>query len=154
MQCYLDGRDVGRPCPPTSVLQQAFTTEVSRTQRRSDGTISLEGRRFEIPSRYRHFQRVCVRYAAWDLGRVHLADPHTGLLLDRLYPLDKHRNADAQRAAKPTLVGAPLTATPEPPSGMAPLLQKILQQYAITGLPPAYLPKDSTPSAQPTDSTH
>ena len=27
------------------------------------------------------------------------------------------------------------------PSSMAPLLQKLIQQYATTGLPPAYLPK-------------
>jgi hypothetical protein len=34
---------------------------------------------------------------------------------------------------------------------MAPLLQKLIQQYAVTGLPPAYLPKTS--STQPPD-TH
>lgn len=151
LQCYMDGRDVGRACPPTQTLRQAFTAEVSRTQRRSDGTFSLEGRRFEVPSRYRHFDRLCVRFASWDLAQVYLADPDTGLLLDRLYPLDKQRNADAQRAAKPTLPGTPPGALPtNPPSGMAPLLQKILQQYATTGLPPAYLPKDST-TPTPTD---
>jgi len=33
---------------------------------------------------------------------------------------------------------------------MAPLLQKIIHQYATTGLPPAYLPKDqSTPDPNP-----
>lgn len=34
---------------------------------------------------------------------------------------------------------------------MAPLLQKILRQYATTGLPPAYLPKDDLP---PIPSSH
>jgi len=28
---------------------------------------------------------------------------------------------------------------------MAPLLQKIIQQYAATGLPPAYLPQPQNP---------
>ena len=34
--------------------------------------------------------------------------------------------------------------TPSP--GIAPLLQKIIKQYASTGLPPAYLPKTDPPN--------
>jgi hypothetical protein len=143
LQRYLAARDVGRPSPATLELRQAFTAEITRTQRRSDGTLSLAGRRFEIPSRYRHFTRVHVRHAAWDLSQVHVCDPDTGRVLDRLYPLDKARNADARRAAKPALIGAPAAA---PASGMAPLLQKILRDYATTGLPAAYLPKDDLAS--------
>ena len=37
-----------------------------RSQRRSDGTNSVDGVRFEIPARYRHFREVTVRYARWD----------------------------------------------------------------------------------------
>ena len=139
LQCFLEGREVTRPCPGTEVLHQAFTTEVTRTQRRSDGTISLEGRRFEIPSRYRHFAEVHVRYASWDLSQVHLCEPVSGQWLTRLYPLDKARNADGQRALKTPLL-EPSDGASAP--GMAPLLQKILREYATTGLPPAYLPKD------------
>jgi transposase InsO family protein len=147
LQCFVDGRDVGRPAPSAEALRQAFTAEITRTQRRSDGTLSLGGRRFEIPSRYRHFTHVHVRHASWDLSQVHLVDPHTGTLLCRLYPLDKTRNAEGQRAAKPSLLDAP----PAPPTcGMAPLLQHILRQYATTGLPPAYLPKDDLPPLPPT----
>lgn len=146
LQCFLEGRDVGRPAPSSDALREAFTSEITRTQRRSDGTLSLLGRRFEIPSRYRHFARVHVRYAAWDLSQVHLVDPHTGALLTRLYPLDKARNAEGLRAAKPSLIEAPTTG---PAPGMAPLLQKILRQYATTGLPPAYLPKDDLPPVPP-----
>jgi len=40
---------------------------------------------------------------------------------------------------------------PVPPAGMAPLLEKLIQQYATTGLPPAYLPKEPTPSEPETD---
>jgi hypothetical protein len=134
---------VGRPAPDGTALREAFTSEITRTQRRSDGTISLEGCRFEIPSRYRHFVQVHLRYASWDLSQVHLVDPHNGTLLCRIYPLDKSRNADAQRAAKASFIDAP---SAEPVPGMAPLLQKILRQYATTGLPPAYFPKDDLPS--------
>ncbi|MGH7337349.1 MAG: IS481 family transposase, partial [Myxococcota bacterium] len=67
---YLEGPDVGRPCPPSETLRNAFRRKVGRTQRRSDGTIQLEGQRFELPSRLRQMTRVVVRYAKWDLGRV------------------------------------------------------------------------------------
>lgn len=137
---YLNDKDVGQPCPSTEKLRLAFTAEVKRTQRRSDGTLSLEGIRFEIPSRYGHLEKICVRYAAWDLASVYLSDPQTGAILCRIYPQDKKKNAEGLRAPK-----TPTLTSPEPSSpGMAPLLQKIISQYAATGLPPAYLPKPQT----------
>ena len=143
LQCYLHHRDVGRPCPSSAELKMAFTAETGRTQRRSDGTISLKGIRFEVPSRYHHFQRLSVRAAFWDLRQVHLVEPKTGAILCRLFPLDKRKNAQGERAAKGgSALDRPATAAVSPaPSSMAPLLQKLIQQYAITGLPPAYLPK-------------
>ncbi len=48
---YLNSPHVGRESPTSNQLRQAFRAEVTRTQRKSDGTLSLEGRRFEIPSR-------------------------------------------------------------------------------------------------------
>jgi transposase InsO family protein len=70
--------DVLRASPSSNALREAFRLETTRRQRHSDGTISLEGVRFEIPSRYRHFSDVAVRYARWDLGRVDLVDPRGG----------------------------------------------------------------------------
>lgn len=137
-QRFLHHKDVGRPCPDTEQLKLAFTTEVRRTQRRSDGTLSLEGVRFEIPSRYGHLERLSVRYASWDLSSVYLTDLKTGAILCRLYPQDKKKNAEGWRAPRTPVAGS---LAPIPPSGLAPLLEKILQQYATTGLPPAYLPK-------------
>lgn len=78
----------GRPAPETAALALCFTAEVSRTQRRSVGTLTLGGVRFEVPSRYRHLERLHVRAASWDLRQVHLVDPKTGVALCRLYPLD------------------------------------------------------------------
>jgi hypothetical protein len=82
-----------------------------------------------------------VRAAGWDLSQVHLADPKTGAILCRLFPLDKRKNAQGERAAKGSALDRPAAAISPAPSSMAPLLQKLIQQYAITGLPPAYLPK-------------
>ena len=66
--------DVLRHSPSSESLRDAFRLETKRIQRQSDGTISLEGVRFEIPARHRHFREVTVRYARWDLGRVDLVD--------------------------------------------------------------------------------
>jgi putative transposase len=146
LERFLNDKDVGRPCPDSDKLKLAFTTEVQRTQRRSDGTLSLEGIRFEIPSRYAHLEKLTVRYASWDLSTVYLSDLQTGEILCRLYPQDKTKNAQGRRAPK-----TPIVSSPEPvaPPGMAPLLKKIIQQYATTGLPPAYLPKHDQPQNLP-----
>jgi putative transposase len=142
---FLESPDVGRPCPSPDDLRLAFTQEISRTQRRSDGTISIQGTRFEIPSRFRHFRRVTVRYAFWNLACVHLTDPRTGIALARLYPLDRAHNADGLRRSLNHNRGtseneSDPSASPEE---TAPLLRKLLADYAATGLPPAYLPKTS-----------
>ena len=78
-------------------MRRAFRCRVQRRQRRSDGTISLEGKRFEVPARFRHLESLHVAYARWDLSAVELVDPHTGTPLCPLYPLDKAANASGQR---------------------------------------------------------
>jgi transposase InsO family protein len=105
---FLAGPDVSRPSPDSTALRLAFTKTAARSQRRSDGTISLEGRRFEIPGRYRHLEKVAIRYASWDLSQVHLVDGRTEKVLCRLYPLDKERNASGlRRPLDPLGSGAP-----------------------------------------------
>lgn len=135
LERYRAGPDVGRECPPADKLCRAFQIELTRTQRRSDGTIPLQGRRFEIPSQFAHLREVRVRYARWDLSRVNLIDPHRGAVLCALYPLDKGANAAALRQ-----VARPGEAPPPAAGGMAPLLKKMLADFAATGLPPPYLP--------------
>ena len=140
---YVEAKDVGRPCPESEHLRQAFTAQLSRTQRQSDGTLSVEGIRFELPSRYRHLKQVTVRFASWDLSHVYLADPRSGHLLCRLDPQDKQKNADGRRRSKQPLIEAgPGPWAQTHGGGMAPLLRKLIAQYAATGLVPAYLPKD------------
>ena len=134
---HLAGPTVARPCPESATLCEAFRIEVKRRARRSDGTFSLAGCRFEIPGRYRHLNDVYLRYARWDLSRVDLVDPRTGTVLCPIKPLDKSANADAQRR-KLDPVGRDIS--PLPPSGMAPLLLQLLAEHAATGMPPAYLP--------------
>lgn len=136
MQRYLAGPNVGRECPGSEELRAAFRIEVKRKQRRSDGTVSLDGQRFEIPSRYRRLDQIHLRYARWDFSRVDLIDARSGQLLCPVRPLDKAANADAlRRRVDPTT-----DMTPMPAAGIAPLLKKMIADYAATGLPPAYLP--------------
>jgi transposase InsO family protein len=131
-------QSVGRRSPEPQRLREVFRMEVSRKQRRSDGTCSLEGVRFEIPSRYRHLERVRLRVARWDLSFVHLMDPVRNLSLCALYPVDKVKNASGIRRNRDDQL---VTDEPVVKSGrIAPYLQKLMDEHAQSGLPPAYLP--------------
>jgi hypothetical protein len=145
---YLTAPTLGRPSPSPAELRRAFRAEAVRTQRRSDGTFSLLGRRFEVPARYRHLERLHLRYAGWDLSAVDLVDPRSAEILSPLYPLDKQHNASGRRRRIAPAAAATEACSPSAPprSAMAPLLSELLRQYAATGLPPAYLPKEAKKS--------
>ena len=135
---FLSDSNVLRESPSAETLRRLFRLKSTRTQRRSDGTLSIEGVRFEIPNRFRHFQKLHVRYARWDLSSVDLVDQRTGVLLATMHPLNKVKNAEGHRRRLEPL-GA---ATSPPESEMAPLLKKLLADYAALGVPPAYIPKE------------
>jgi len=138
---YLDADEVGRPAPDSQALAAAFRQQVMRRQRRADGTVSLAGKRFEIPNAYRHLEQLCLRYAPWDLRTVSLVDARTDADLCRLHPLDKRANADQRRRALVPTTTAAATMTEPTPTGIAPLLKQLMREHAATGLPPAYLPR-------------
>lgn len=151
----LAGPSVVRPCLSSDALRRAFRMEVRRKQRKSDGTITFNGVRYEIPSAYRTLEWVSVRVARWDLSSIDLVDPRTGAHLGTLLPLDKEKNADGRRRALSRDDGGSrdveYDARPRP-VGVAPLLRELMAQYAATGLPPAYLPQDQrvdAPAGEP-----
>lgn len=150
LERFAEAADVLRASPCSDALRSAFRLPARRRQRQTDGTISLEGIRFEIPARYRHFRDLMVRYARWDLSRVDLVDEH-GTVLAPIYPLDRTANADGHRG--PLKRDEPDVDDPpekQPSNGeMPPLLQRILDEYSASGLPPAYLPKQ--PNSQKGD---
>jgi putative transposase len=137
---FLAGPEVTRPSPDSATLKLAFTRTERRTLRKSDGTFTIEGRRFEVPNRYRHLTHLELRFASWDLALVHLVDEQTGTVLCRLFPQDKTRNASGLRRSLEPITTEPIAI--KPAGGMAPLLASLIEQRAATGLPPAYLPKD------------
>lgn len=136
---FLAGPAVTRPCPDAATLKLAFTRSERRTLRKSDCTIVIEGRRFEVPNQYRHLAVLEVRFATWDLALVHSVDPQTGIVLCRLFPQDKAANANGRRRSLRPVSAEPVAP---PARGIAPLLANLIERQAATGLPPAYLPKD------------
>ena len=134
---------VGRTAPTHAQLQQTFACERTRVQRRSDGTVSIEGVRFELPGRLRTLTKPIVRYQRWDLSRAWVVDDCNDTVLATIRPLDKASNADGRRR---TLQPVHPDETPadQPVEEIPALLRKYLEEYAATGLPPAYLPLEET----------
>lgn len=131
---------VARPAPAGDVLRHAFTAVATRKQRPSDGTISLEGARFEVPSRLRPLSKLTVRYRRWDLSEACLVDPRNGAVLARVVPEDPQRNADGLRKTMDT--AAPLEPQTNSDDPYPPHLRALMETYAADGMPPAYLPLD------------
>jgi hypothetical protein len=140
LQRMLNGPDVSRPTPASDFLRLAFTRRLSRTPRRSDATVTVDGVRYELPARFAQLRSVILRSASWDKSLITLVDPNTDAPLARLLPQDKAKNASGiRRSRHPD--NAPETG--EPTADPLPaLLRKWMADYAATGLPPAYLPKE------------
>jgi len=151
LERFTTAASVLRDSPSAEALRLAFRIEVSRQQRSSDGTVSLDGRRFEVPQAYGHLRQLHLRYARWDLSQADLIDERSGAILATLYPLDKARYADGRRrpraALNPVLTPPPSSRTEGQP---APVLRQLLAQFAATGLPMAMIhhnePNDKDPS--------
>ena len=133
--------NASRDCPDGAALRSAFRIAVKRTLRRSDGTLSLDGVRFQVPKPWRHLLEARLRYARWDLTVAELVTGSDDCLC-LLHPLDKRAHADAVR--RPAVVaGDADDADAGPGAGKAEtpaLLGKILRKQAATGLPPAWMP--------------
>ena len=135
---WLNNKSVMRPSPDGSTLALLFRRDETRTQRRSDGTISILGKRFEVPNAYRTLPKVVIRYAEWNLREVHLVDPRTQATLAPIYPLDRKKNAEGlRRNLGNSVVGE--SAHKDVQFEMPPLLQKLIAEHAASGLPPAYI---------------
>ena len=144
---YLDAASVGRDAPDALALRRAFRQRGMRRQRKSDGTLALAGRRFEVPGRFAHLERVHVAWARWNLAEVDLIDADSAAVVAPLHPLDREANAGGRRRAR-TGAGDPVTdvdagvAATAPASGgaLAPLMAKLVAEFVATGLPPGFAP--------------
>jgi len=141
LKIFCEHANVARPCPDTQALKRAFREQSSRKQRRSDGTISFNGQRYEVPNAYNSIETIHVRFAPWDMTSLEMIDPHSGQNLCRLLPLNKVANANGQRRKRATKAvpgEAPddiLKSATTPPA----LLQKLMDEQRASGLPTAYI---------------
>jgi transposase InsO family protein len=152
---FLDAPSLRRDAPDSNTLRGTFRQHVTRRQRRSDGTVSLEGKRFEIPSRFGHLQEITLSYARWNLAQVQMIDPDTGVMLSRVYPLDKSSNASGQRRARQPQADTaqsvnskqtPIRTTPLPSvNGLCSLMSKHVRDHIDSGRPPGYVPSPGAP---------
>jgi hypothetical protein len=70
-----------------------------------------------------------------------VVDERTGNLLATIYPQDKTRNADGRRRSlEPVFTTDQSLADDHTSEPIPPLMRRLLEHYAATGLPPAYLP--------------
>ncbi len=139
---FLNGQSVMRDAPATQELRLAFRLDQERKQRCSDGTVVLEGKRFEVPDRFRHMRKLTLRYARWDLSTVDIIDARTTKVIAPIYPLDKQANASGKRRVRHDQTVKDTENEVIPEGKIPPLLQGLMADYAASGLLPAYLPKD------------
>ena len=134
-------KSVARKVPDSETLHFAFTRRITRKPRRSDATVTVVGIRYELPVRFAHMQSVTLRTVEWDKSQVILVDAKTDAPLARLLPQDKTANASGRRRViRSESVSVNPVETSQPPA----LLKKWLADYAASGLPPAYMPKEET----------
>ena len=141
LQRMLCGHSVARPTPDSDFLRLCFMRRIKRSPRRSDATVVVDGIRYELPVRFAHLKSVILRASSWDKSCMILVDPDTDAPLARLLPQDKVKNASGMRRAinRQNDAQSDVRSTDEP---LPALLRKWLADYAATGLPPAYLPKE------------
>jgi hypothetical protein len=144
LQRFVKGPNVSRRSPDTEMIRFAFTVLENRSQRQSDGTIRINNIRFEIPSRFRHLPKLQVRYRSWDLSMAYLVDQRNQKLLARIYPQDKIKNSHGYRRTVQPVAEDAYSAINDDSDPIPPLLRKLLADYAASGLPPAYVPKEES----------
>lgn len=137
-QRFSSSTSVLKSSPLSEQLREAFRIKIRRKIRKTDMSVCIEGRRFEIPSVYRSLQTAVIAYARWDLGFMHLIDERSDNILCRLYPVDKSLNAEGLRRV------VPQETAPEESSAsgeLPPLLAKLMADFSETGLPFPYMKK-------------
>jgi len=135
---FSSSKSVLKPALLGEQLREAFRLKIRRKIRKTDMSVCIEGRRFEIPSVYRCLETAVIAYARWDFGFMHLIDERSGDALCRLYPVDKSSNAEGMRR-----VVSQETAPQESgvSSELPPLLSKLMADFSETGLPFPYMKK-------------
>jgi transposase InsO family protein len=140
---FINSTSVGRPSLSPEELRMAFRRDEWRRIRTTDMTMSIDGKRFEIPFQYRHIPQVKIRYATWDLSFIHIINEVSNQEVCRIYPLDKiANNSSIRKPTEDALSESKSTLTSVPTDELPPLITQLINDYKALGIPPAYIPKE------------
>lgn len=145
LQRVLEGHSVARGAPDTESMRYAFCVQERRIQRRSDGTVSIKGVAFEVPSQYRYRHHIYVKYRSFDLSQAFVVEERSGEVECRILPMDRQANAGHPRRTHVEL-DKPIPQLPLGGEPGAPLMRSLLRRYEGMGLPPAYVPLEQRPT--------
>ena len=138
---FMKGKYIGREAPSMDEMEKLFCIDVKRKLRKTDGTIQLEGTRFEVPNHHRHFNEIIIRYASFRKKIIWLVNETTGKIIERLYPVDYEKNSSKER--KIISVNFDLERNKKDSKDeIAILLQEIMKKNAEKNLPINYLRKE------------
>ena len=145
---FFNEKHVLRQSPAFNELKNCFRMRTSRRVRKTDGTVTLDGIRFQLPRCYAHLDEVLLRYARWDLGEAEILCPDTLKPLSVIRPLDRLTNSLAIRAEDPDkiskLIPEIIVDSEEVLSlstdTLPPLLARCLQKHAEQNRLSGYIP--------------
>jgi len=148
---FFNEKHVLRQSPTFNELKKCFRMRAKRTVRKTDGTLTLDGIRFQLPRCYAHLDEVLLRYARWDLGEAEILCPDTLKPLSTVFPLDKltnslaHRNEDSDKISKliPEIIVDSEDVLSLSTDTLPPLLARCLQRHAEQNRLSGYIPLQS-----------
>jgi transposase InsO family protein len=131
---FLSPRSVLRCDFSEETVRTAFMRNETRTVRVSDGTITLQGVRYQLPTAMRHLCRVRLRFAAWDKRIAYIEDERTGKIIGSANPVDPVQNSNSHRASLPNVRHYSALKSP--------VLRSLEKNRQESGRPPGYRPLD------------
>ncbi len=94
---FFNSSSVLRPALEFEELKSCFRTRIKRNIRKTDGTVTIDGVRFEVPQVFRHMDELVIKYARWDLGEAEIISPTTFKSLFKIFPIDRLSNSKGAR---------------------------------------------------------
>ena len=137
---FLAEKNVLRRTPDFVALRRAFRMIISRKQRRSDGTVTIDGVRFEVPSQYRHMDHLTLAYARWNLAQATIVDSSSFVKVIDIFPVNKANNALGHRKflTEPSPILLPEAESNN--NHLPPLLVRLLQEHSQENIIAGYIP--------------
>jgi hypothetical protein len=94
---FFDETGVLRPALDFNELKRCFRMRLTRSVRKTDATVTIDGVRFQLPQCYGHLDQIVLRHARWDLGEAEVLCPDTLKPIATIYPVNKLANSLAHR---------------------------------------------------------